>query len=44
MKTVIIYYKNGSMDVKDCWELDEICLDGVDYIKVIRDESIKLTA
>jgi hypothetical protein len=39
MLTVLIKYINGETDLKDCLSLDEICLDGVESIKVIRDES-----
>lgn len=39
MKTVKITYKDGTNDIKDVWNVDEICLDGVVELKVIRDES-----
>jgi hypothetical protein len=38
MLTVKITFTNGTSDIKDCWSLDDICLDGVQEIKVIRDE------
>ncbi len=38
MLTVIIYFINGTTDVKDCWSIDEIVMDGVESIKIIRDE------
>jgi hypothetical protein len=36
MITVRIFYKDGHDDIKDCTSVDDICLDGVDHIKVIR--------
>lgn len=38
MITVRIIYKDGSDDIKDCWNINDICLDGVESIKIIRDE------
>lgn len=38
MLTVKITYINGETDIKDCWSVDEICLDGVEELKVIRDD------
>lgn len=38
MLTVKVVYLDGKEDIRDCWSVDEICLDGVDYIKVIRNE------
>ena len=38
MITVRIIYLDGHEDIKDVWNEDEICLDGVESIKVIRDE------
>jgi hypothetical protein len=38
MLTVRITYLNGTEDIKECWNLDDICLDGVESIKVIRNE------
>lgn len=38
MLTVRIFYKDGTEDVKDVWSIDEICLDNVAELKVIRDE------
>lgn len=44
MLTVKIVYTNGETDIKDCYSLDDLCLDGVESIKVIRDESTKRAA
>lgn len=44
MLTVLIKYYNGQSDIKDCWALDEICLDGVFELKVIRDGRTNKTA
>lgn len=41
MLTVRIYYINGNEDIKECWDVSDICLDGVASIKVIRDERKK---
>jgi hypothetical protein len=38
MLTVRIFFNNGNEEIKDVWSLDEICLDNVSSIKVIRDE------
>lgn len=38
MLTVRIIYNDGTETVKDCWNVDEICLDNVKEIKTIRDE------
>lgn len=38
MLTVKINYKDGTSNLVDCWSLDEICLDGVVSIRVIRNE------
>lgn len=38
MLTVRIFYINGNEDVKDVWSVEDICLDGVKELKVIRDE------
>jgi hypothetical protein len=38
MLTVKIIYLDGTDNIKDCWSVDEICLDGVEEVKVIRDE------
>lgn len=38
MLTVLITYKDGTTDIKDCWDISDICLDGVASIKTIRDE------
>lgn len=43
MKTVRITYKDGTEDIKDVNDVDEICLDNVVDIKVIRDEKKELT-
>jgi hypothetical protein len=42
MLTVKIIFKDGSFDLKDVWDLDEICLDNVLELKVIRDERKKV--
>lgn len=36
MLIVLIQYKNGTTDIKACFTVDDICLDGVDTIKVIK--------
>lgn len=36
MITVRIIYKDGSDDIKCCNHVDEICLDNVSTIKIIR--------
>ena len=38
MITVRIIYKDGTEDIKACNNVDEICLDGVESIKIIRNE------
>lgn len=38
MLTVKITYKDGTTDLKDCWSVDEICLDNVLDLKIIRNE------
>lgn len=38
--TVKITYLNGTSDIKECWSVDEICLDNVSEITVIRTEKI----
>lgn len=38
MITVRIIYFNGNEDIKECWDISEVCLDGVESIKIIRDE------
>lgn len=39
MLTVRIVFLDGRDDeIKDCWDVSQICLDGVEYIKIIRQE------
>lgn len=38
MMTVLIIFKTGETDMKDVWSLDDICLDGVFELRIIRDE------
>jgi hypothetical protein len=38
MITVRIIYTNGTEDIKEVLDVGDICLDGVESIKVIRDE------
>lgn len=38
MMTVLIIFKTGETDMKDVWSLDDICLDGVFELRVIRNE------
>ena len=40
MLTVLITYKDGSQDIKDCWDIADICLDGVFELKIIRQEKV----
>jgi hypothetical protein len=42
MLTVKIIYKDGSTDLKDVWNVDEICLDNVKELRIIRDERKKV--
>jgi hypothetical protein len=42
MLTVRVIYIDGTEDIRDCFSVDDICLDGVQSIKVIRDESKKV--
>jgi len=44
MLTVLITYLTGNTDIKDCLSLDDICLDGVESIRVIRDERVTRAA
>lgn len=36
--TVRVIYLDGTEDIKECHELDEICMDNVDTMLVIRSE------
>jgi hypothetical protein len=38
MLIVRIFYNDGTDDIKEVHNVDEICLDGVKSIKVIREE------
>lgn len=38
MITVRIIYLDGTEDIKECCSVDELCLDGVESIKIIRNE------
>jgi hypothetical protein len=38
MLLVKIYFLNGETDLKYCWDLSEICLDGVKELKVLSNE------
>lgn len=38
MITVRVIYTDGREDIQDVLDLDEVCLDGVYELKVIRDE------
>lgn len=38
MLTVRIFYTNGTEEIKDCWDLLDICLDGVESVRIIRNE------
>jgi hypothetical protein len=38
MLTVKIIYNDGREDIKDCWDVSDICLDGVKEIRIIRNE------
>lgn len=40
MLTVLIKYTDGTTDIRDCYDLGDICLDGVAEMKVIRDERL----
>ena len=40
MIIVLINFLNGTNDIRACNDLDEICLDGVSSIRIIRDERI----
>jgi hypothetical protein len=42
MLTVKLIYLDGHEDIKDCWDISDVCLDGVSEIRVIRDESKKV--
>jgi hypothetical protein len=38
--TVRIVYLDGTEDVKECLDVSDLVLDGVDYIKIIRNEKV----
>lgn len=38
IKTVVVKYIDGTVDLKECHDLSEICLDNVASIRVIREE------
>lgn len=38
MITVKIIYLDGTSDIKDCLDVTDICLDGVQEVITIRDE------
>jgi hypothetical protein len=38
MLLVKIFYTNGETDLKYVLDVSEVCLDGVSYIKIIRNE------
>lgn len=38
MLTVLITYTDDTTDIKDCWDLDELCLDFVKELKIIRND------
>ena len=38
MLIVRIFYKDGTEDVREVHSVDEICLDGVEDIRVIKNE------
>lgn len=40
MIIVRIFYKDGTEDIKEVTNVDEICLDNVEDIKVIRNEKV----
>ncbi len=44
MITVKITYLDETVDIKDCYNVDEICLDNVESVVIIRNERIKKVA
>ena len=44
MLTVLITYLDRTTNLVDVWALDDICLDNVLSLKVIRDESTRQVA
>ena len=40
MLTVRVFYKDGTDDIKCVLDIADICLDGVESLKVIRSEKV----
>lgn len=40
--TVLVTFLDGSNDIRECWNVDELCLDNVLEIRIIRAEKIAL--
>lgn len=40
MLTVKLIYLDGREDFKDVWSIDDVCLDGVSELRIIRDERV----
>jgi hypothetical protein len=38
--TVKIEYLDGTTDIKECWDISDICLDNVKDITIIRSEKV----
>ena len=36
--TVLVTFIDGTSDIKECWNVDEICLDNVLELRIIRAE------
>ena len=41
MLTVKLIFLDGTSDLRDCWDVSELCLDGVLEIRIIRDDRTK---
>lgn len=44
MLTIKLTYLDDTTDIRDCWDIADICMDGVTDIRVIRDERVILPA
>lgn len=38
--TVLITFQDDTTDVKECWDVSDICLDNVKELKIIRSEKV----
>ena len=37
--TVLVIFKDGTSDIKECWDISDICLDSVLELRILRAEN-----